>query len=241
MPGRRAAKARLPVLARLGFISVICAALWILFLWFTADQPIPPLSAKINPVKGQEERVDTVETAIRERPQIGSNPESVAAKGDVADLSEGGPVIVTEWLDSAQTVLTTGTRVFGKREGLWRAFLEDGSLWNEAYYKNGKLHGFLRTWNSHGAMISEAQYVDGQLQGVARAWHQNGQLAIEANYGEGKLQGRYVEWYANGLMKAETEYAQDRLDGRALFYRETGVLDLEKSGIYKNGARVSSL
>ncbi len=65
-------------------------------------------------------------------------------------------------------ILSEGSRVDGKKEGLWKSYHLDGSLW------------------------SVHQYTEGVQTGDYNVWHRNGNLRISGAFKDGKEAGK---WY----------------------------------------------
>lgn len=79
--------------------------------------------------------------------------------------------------------------------GVGKLWHENGQLWYESNYVDGKEHGLCRRWYENGQLYLEINYKEGKLNGLHRAWHPNGQLWIESNYVDGKLRGIYHTYY----------------------------------------------
>ena len=89
----------------------------------------------------------------------------------------------------------------GKEDGLWRAWHENGQLWQVFNLKDGEFDGLWRAWHENGQLNSETNYKDGKEDGLCRYWHENGQLSSEANYKDGKLIDEKC-WYEDGTLNA---------------------------------------
>ena len=89
-------------------------------------------------------------------------------------------------------------------DGLWRVWHENGQLWTEGNYKDGKLDGLHRRWYDDGQLRWEYNYKDGELDGLFRSWHENGQRAYVINYKDGKLISEKIWDEDANLIKDET-------------------------------------
>ena len=80
-----------------------------------------------------------------------------------------------------------GMYVNGKRDGLHRAWYEDGQLRYERNFKDGKYEGLHRVWYENGRLKYESNYKDGKTNGLCRDWYEDGQLMIEYNFKDDRL------------------------------------------------------
>ena len=79
---------------------------------------------------------------------------------------------------------TINQEINGKREGVWKWY-ENGQLWYEQHYKEGKPHGISKGWFENGQLKSEHNWKEGQLHGICKWWSEDGQLLSEDHYEEG--------------------------------------------------------
>ncbi|MDC0272173.1 hypothetical protein OAM07_05065 [Crocinitomicaceae bacterium] len=71
--------------------------------------------------------------------------------------------------------------------GIVRGWNEDGQLWIEGNYKDGREVGLHRIWHTNGQLRVERNYKDGKRDGLSRGWYENGQLEYEQNFKDGEL------------------------------------------------------
>jgi antitoxin component YwqK of YwqJK toxin-antitoxin module len=74
----------------------------------------------------------------------------------------------------------------GELYGVSNTWHEDGTLYIEKNYKDGKRHGVTKWWYDDGRLYFEDNYKDGKKHGVCKTWSDNGKLIRECNYEEGK-------------------------------------------------------
>ncbi len=94
----------------------------------------------------------------------------------------------------------------GKLDGPYKGWYENGQLWYDHVYKDGKLDGPCKEWYANGQIQNEQTYKDGRLDDQHKKWYPNGQLREECTYKDGKLEGPYKDWYANGQLLCECTY-----------------------------------
>ena len=104
--------------------------------------------------------------------------------------------------------------------GKYKQWHDNGQLWEECVYKDGKIEGKYKQWHDNGQLSVERVYKDGKNEGKYKQWHDNGQLwtecvykdgKIEVNtnsgmtmdncvYKDGKIEGKYKQWHDNGQL-----------------------------------------
>ncbi len=129
-----------------------------------------------------------------------------------------------------------GNMVDGKNEGLWKSYLESGTLFSETTYKADQPEGTVKLYYPQGTVAIEKNYKAGQLDGLYRHYHHNGKAYTEGYYVAGVKQGEWNYYYINGQLKEKTYYLNDTQTGyQELFHpdgrkyqevhREEGIVD----------------
>jgi antitoxin component YwqK of YwqJK toxin-antitoxin module len=72
-----------------------------------------------------------------------------------------------------------GPLLNNKREGLWQSWYEDGSLWSEGTYRNGKRHGRAVVFYPNGKTMLEGMYEEDKRVGLWRSYDEDGRLINE--------------------------------------------------------------
>lgn len=72
-----------------------------------------------------------------------------------------------------------GPLLNGERNGLWQSWYEDGSLWSEGYFENGKREGKALVYYPNGSKMLEGQYAGDRRTGLWRSWDEDGNLINE--------------------------------------------------------------
>jgi len=109
------------------------------------------------------------------------------------------------WHDNGQLYIENTYRD-GKEEGMFEGWHENGQKWKECHYQNGKFEGRYQEWNDNGQKLIDCQYLDGKKEGLYQEWWNNGQKLIESYYLDGKLEGLYQKWCDNGQKWIECIY-----------------------------------
>jgi antitoxin component YwqK of YwqJK toxin-antitoxin module len=88
-----------------------------------------------------------------------------------------------------------------RREGPARTYYDNGGIWVESCYREGRLQGpFLERYRD-GVSAREGAYAKGEKEGIWRAWYQDGTLEEESNWLSGQRDGPFVAYWPNGEKK----------------------------------------
>lgn len=91
-----------------------------------------------------------------------------------------------------------GSRVGGRKEGVWTRWYPQGGRSEVATYRWGRLHGPVTRWHPTGRVRAELHYVHGQLHGPWAIWHPTGHMAEEGEWIEGCPHRDYTRFWRNG-------------------------------------------
>jgi antitoxin component YwqK of YwqJK toxin-antitoxin module len=70
----------------------------------------------------------------------------------------------------------------GRREGIWYAWYEDGTMWSTAHYHNGLRNGYSVLYYPDGTKRIEGSYRNGKQVGTWQFWDVAGKITKEINY-----------------------------------------------------------
>lgn len=68
------------------------------------------------------------------------------------------------------------------REGEWKSWYEDGTLWSIGTFKAGKRHGKGIVYHPNGTKSIEGTYEEGRRIGVWKSWDESGNLLSEQRF-----------------------------------------------------------
>jgi antitoxin component YwqK of YwqJK toxin-antitoxin module len=74
---------------------------------------------------------------------------------------------------------------------------------------------------------------------IQATFYPNGQIQSRARRVDGQRDGTAGEWYANGQERCSGEYRAGVREGAWVFFKSDGTIDLERTGTYANGSRLS--
>lgn len=146
-----------------------------------------------------------------------SNLETIEVKNDAGVLTE---------------VYTRKKDDFAK-EGIYKAFDDNGVLIEEANYKNDTLHGERKIYHENGTVQAIEQYQNGLFEGKWQSFTPDGALELEGNYVNNKMAGIWKRYYNTGKTKEEVTFVDNNENGPFVEYYENGNKKAE--GNYMDG------
>ena len=146
----------------------------------------------------------------------------------------------------------------GKLDGVYQEYADDGKLWYEYDYSNGKINSF-KYYNKNGEVLSEGRKRGGDLDFTAYSpngllfitgiydsrdgkkgnWKYydgtTGYLKNEGKYVDDKAVGVHLTYHANGEIMEINEYEMGKLVGYGAYYFPDGNIEIQ--GYFKDGER----
>lgn len=104
---------------------------------------------------------------------------------------------------------------FGRRQGKWISFWENGRIRLEGVYKDDKENGYFKEYNESGGLLKISKFTDGVLQTeaaevrkleVEKEYYPDGAVRAARLYRNGVLEGITVEYSPEGSIVSATEY-----------------------------------
>jgi uncharacterized protein len=135
----------------------------------------------------------------------------------------------------------------GGKEGLFRAFSEEGKLERSAIYSNdrvlaegpvderGALTGMWKENYASGEKRAEGEYKEGKREGEWTYFYREGQVEQKGKYNYGLAQNQWVWFYPNGERRREENYRKGKEDGTSAEYDEEGKVISQ--GEYIDGSK----
>ena len=85
--------------------------------------------------------------------------------------------------------------LFGKKNGRYETYHENGQLQFRGIYVAGKPDGPFESYYENGQLKAKSTYMAGELGGPYELYHENGQLRLRGTYDMGVKCG---EWFEDG-------------------------------------------
>ncbi|MCI0382332.1 MAG: hypothetical protein L0207_04700 [Chlamydiae bacterium] len=131
-------------------------------------------------------------------------------EGDVIEYSQEGKIIsITPYHQ-------------GKKHGIAKVFLPEGSLFMTLGFANDLTHGEMLQYFPNGKIYKNCQFVNGNKEGEEKTYFINGKLAALVFLKNGKQDGLYQEWNQNGILIFEGEYKEGLRHGKFNKYYDDG-------------------
>lgn len=112
----------------------------------------------------------------------------------------------------------------GKKNGIVRAYLENGKLYQEVHYTDGKKNGIVKTYYESGKLQWETPYANDTIKGILNLYYENGKLQRAAPFFDGKLNGIEKEYYESGKLLRITSFFDGQKNGIEKEYDDSGKL-----------------
>ncbi|MBL7014313.1 MAG: hypothetical protein ISR83_07820 [Candidatus Marinimicrobia bacterium] len=125
-----------------------------------------------------------------------------------------------------------GNIINGKKEGNWKFWNPNGTLYKEVNYFKGKRYGITKLYYKNGNLKEENNYVGDYLNGITISWDNKGVKLRETNYENNHKIGVEIYYRPNGEKRREVDYI-DSLNYSVINFNDDGSLMCD--GIVVNG------
>jgi antitoxin component YwqK of YwqJK toxin-antitoxin module len=133
----------------------------------------------------------------------------------------------------SETPLSESEYAFGKKNGLFRQYYENGKIQEESNFTDDQKNGFTKWFNKNGRMIATYHYLNGNFDGIQKTYYENDSVQSVYYYQDNKLSGDSKEFYRNGKLKITGKYVSGEKEGPWTEYDELGKV--RSVTRYKNG------
>lgn len=107
----------------------------------------------------------------------------------------------TKWYDAEKNLITKGTNINGKREGVWYWYDDKGNVTKKINYQDGEVHGELTEYYPDGKVRSLGKYEYGDMQGTTVWYYENGKKESEINYLDDQRHGKMTTYGYDGSIQ----------------------------------------
>ncbi len=146
--------------------------------------------------------------------------------------------IVKKYYDNGQ-IESEKTFINGLKNGIGKAWYEDGKLKYDAVYIDDKIK-FMKYFNKEGFLEIEKVLIRQNDNGVdvyeLNWYYDNGNIYIKETLVNNKCNGLYKRWFDDGQLFIETCYKDDKMHGEYKEYNRKG--DLVYSCNYIDGEQI---
>jgi hypothetical protein len=110
------------------------------------------------------------------------------------------------------------------REGPARIYYDDGSLWIEEAFREGRRDGPFVEWHRNGAKAREGTFARGAKAGKWTLWRESGQVEEESDWRDGVPHGRFIAFWPSGEHRTEGRHCGGAQCGTWRTFDEAGKL-----------------
>jgi hypothetical protein len=151
-----------------------------------------------------------------------------------------GPVVETAYPDGSPEF--SGRQVQDadgrwRLHGPWRAWHDNGQLYERGAYAHGLEDGPWQWWYADGKPMAAGTWIEGRRVGRWSFWQEHGPLGATGHYVDGLGDGPWTLYHENGLCWIAGELAGGVPEGLWQVWNEDGTLDVELTGTWSGGVR----
>ncbi len=122
----------------------------------------------------------------------------------------------------------------GQKDGVYKLFREDGTLYEESNYSNDQLNGLRRVYFPDGVQVEiEELYDHDVMEGEHLVYYPSGSKLIEVNFTEGKMNGLLTKYFEDGNVQETVTFVDNVEMGAFKEYYANGQVQWE--GSFLNG------
>lgn len=99
-------------------------------------------------------------------------------------MIEGKRLAVYEWeyYEDGNILKEGPLSINEKRDGSWKSYYRDGTVWSEGDFKNGLRQGKTITYHANGKIYYDGQFNKAQKTGVWKFYNEDGEFDYEIDY-----------------------------------------------------------
>lgn len=109
-----------------------------------------------------------------------------------------------------------------RRHGPSRTWYDDGGLWTEARWEEGRRDGPFVEYERGGRKVREGTYRKDGKEGTWTVWFEDGSPAERAEWKDDVLHGAFTTWHRNGKKQVEGRNCQGAQCGLWITWDERG-------------------
>lgn len=124
-------------------------------------------------------------------------------------------------------------------DGAVKVYWDNGTVWLDENYIDGKLCGLKKTYFYNGKLAEEENYKDGKQDGYyKRYYYPGGSLLEEGKRKEGKYDGLQTSYYRDGKVEHEIyfDFEKYSIDYSRYYHKNGKIKSIET---YKNNKKIS--
>jgi antitoxin component YwqK of YwqJK toxin-antitoxin module len=138
--------------------------------------------------------------------------------------SDSSADLTVEWYDPKTKMVkrSEGRQKYGREEGQWSYFHENGRLERQGSYASGMKSGVWTGWYPNGAVMRRGSFLGDQPDGLWEEFHPTGVISARTSWANGKIIGKQRRFYPDGGLRTETPFAKGVPHGLEMVYHQGG-------------------
>jgi antitoxin component YwqK of YwqJK toxin-antitoxin module len=92
-----------------------------------------------------------------------------------------------EYYDNGNVMVKAQKNQYGRQEGLWEVFYENGNIERRTPYKGGKIDGIVECFDEQGNIKWRIPYKGGKRDGIEEWFHKNRNIIETRHWKDGEL------------------------------------------------------
>ena len=138
------------------------------------------------------------------------------------------------YFENTEKILEEGQYLNNQREGVWKQYLEDGTLSSEITYIDDEPNGYAKIYYSNGQTAEEGLWKEDVWIGEYISYYKNGNINYKWNFSDdGTRTGKQEYFHENGKKMISGNWNQGKESGVIKRYNKQGLLTEEQT--YNNG------
>jgi antitoxin component YwqK of YwqJK toxin-antitoxin module len=170
-------------------------------------------------------------------------------KGDTINQEDAAGLKKGHWMVYNRTkkladytddqLVEEGPYINNRKEGIWKAYHNNGKLKSEITYVSGRPNGFSKFYYKSGLPNEEGNWVNGKWDGSYKFYYENGQISYDWKYVNGKREGVQLYYHDNGNKLYEGGWKDGQENGELKEYNREGQLVAVK--VFKAGGKIDTV
>ena len=144
-----------------------------------------------------------------------------------------------EFYDNGQLKFVKNKNEYGKEDGLWTDWYDNGVIRESGVYIEGERNDDWNFSSPDGKENGKIEYFGGnRVHGHYFIYWDNGNKMVDEFWIKGKKDGKWISWYENGNLEKIKNYCVDKLNGEFIQYSKSGQI-LQES-FFENGKPIGT-
>lgn len=159
--------------------------------------------------------------------------ETLIGQSDSINFIDSNQMRQGHWIiyyKQTDKVLQEGSYKDNQRQGIWKQYLDDGTISSEITFVDDEPNGYAKNYFPNGQVSEEGIWKNDLWIGEYKAYYENGKLIYNWNFNEnGQRTGTQKYYHENGKLMIEGNWNQGKEMGIIKHFNEKGELEMEQT------------